>query len=129
MYLNHEFDIEAFRNADMLLTDNSLFDQLFENSPKSVRTAWENALMTVGSVFSKNTDGNVTYFSELYKQIFLNTIAGKDFAVLGTTVESAVEYAQKAIENLSSPMGHNNAVNRMRDKERQFYNEFLNNLL
>ncbi len=128
MYLNGDVDMDALRKADELLTGDDLFNKLFENVPETVKTAWEEALMEVGSVFSMDKDGNVNYFSELYRQIFVNATKGNDFEVLGNTEEAALEYATNAIDNLSDMTGYSDSVRRMREKEIRFYNAFIDKL-
>ncbi len=127
-YLNNEFDEEALSNANMQLTDNLLFEEIFRNCPETVKMAWEDALMEVGSVFSTDKYGNVNYFSELYKQVFLNSIKGNDYEVLGNTEDEAIEYAQNAINRLSNMDGYNSNAQYMREREKRFYEVFISNL-
>lgn len=128
MYLNNEFDGEALLIANAQLTDNLLFEKMFQNCPETVKVAWENALMEVGSVFATDESGNVDYFSQLYKQVFFQAIKGNDYEVLGNTVDEAIKFAQNAIGRLEVDNGYNSNIQYMRDREKRFYEVFINNL-
>jgi hypothetical protein len=84
--------------------------------------------MEVGNVFSTDKDGNVNYFSELHKQIFLNAIKGNGYEILGNTEDEAISFAQSAADSLSSSDGYNNNIRYMREKEKRFYEAFIDNL-
>jgi len=112
----------------MQLSDTLLFEKIFRNCPEAVKASWENALMEVESVFSTDEDGNVNYFSELYKQVFLNAIKGNGYEVLGNTEGEAVKFAQNAIGRLAGNNGYNSNARYMREKERKFYEAFIKNI-
>jgi hypothetical protein len=128
MYLNNEFDEKTLNYVNEKLTGSLLSEEIFRNCPDTVREAWENALMEVGNVFSTDKDGNVNYFSELHKQIFLNAIKGNGYEILGNTEDEAISFAQSAADSLSSSDGYNNNIRYMREKEKRFYEAFIDNL-
>lgn len=54
-----QFDEEALNNANMQLTHNLLFEEIFRNCPETVKATWEDALIDVGNVFSTDKHGNI----------------------------------------------------------------------
>lgn len=129
MYLSDEIDLSKLEDADKLFKDEELFDRLLEKCPDSVKNAWELALEDVGDLFSLNSIGNVNYYSELYNQVLFSMIKGNDFAVLGTTEEDAISFAQNAIDSLNNTTGYNNEALHMREREKRFYEGFISNLM
>ncbi len=128
MYLNDEFDIKTLNDVDKVLADDKLFERVFQDTPDSVKKAWDATLADTGNAFSMNSVENINYFSELYRQIFCSMIRGSDVKVLGKTEDSAVAFAQDAIENLKNVSGYSSEMIRMREKEREFYEKFISNL-
>lgn len=129
MYLSDEFDLSKLEDADKLFKDEELFDRLLDKCPDSVKNAWELALGDVEDLFSLNAIGNVNYYSELYNQVLFSMVKGNDFSVLGTTEEEAIRFAQNAIDSLNNITGYNDEALHMREREKRFYEGFINNLM
>lgn len=128
MYLSDEIDLSKLEDADKLFKDEELFDRLLEKCPDSVKNAWELALEDVGDLFSLNSIGNVNYYSELYNQMLFSMVKENTFAVLGTTEEDAINFAQNTIDRLTNSVGYNSGIVHMREKEKEFYAKFIDYL-
>lgn len=97
--------------------------------PDSVKNAWELAMDDVEDLFSLNPIGNVNYYSEFYKQVLFCMVKGNDLAVIGTTKEEAISFAQNAIDSLNNITGYNNEALHMLEREKRFYERFISNLM
>ena len=107
MYLDNDTDIQL---VDGLFKDQELYDKLFQGSPDTVKKAWYKALEDIGDVFALNTDGNLNYFSELHRTLLFQVMENKEIDIFGTTEDSAIEYAQRAIRTLENTSGYNKEI-------------------
>lgn len=129
MYLNDEIDLAKLEELDNLFKGEGVFDRLLAKCPDSVKNAWELAMDDVEDLFSLNSIGNVNYYSELYNQVLFSMVKGNDFAVIGTTKEEAISFAQNAIDSLNNITGYNNEALHMREREKRFYERLISNLM
>ena len=127
-YLNGDIDLDKLDEINEAFIDRKLPDRLLQNCPKHVKDAWKESLMDVGDVFGSMQEDRLVYFSELYKQVFLHMAQNKALDFLGTTEEDAVQFAQNSIEKLQNADKVNEVINRLRQKEISFYNQFLKHL-
>lgn len=101
----------------------------FEHAPEGVMTAWKAAMKETGiNGFGLDESGKMTHISQaLLARLF--TDSGQ--SVFGNSVDSAIRFAERAIQNLSNPelLKEDSAeVREEKEKERQFYMVFVEKL-
>ncbi len=101
----------------------------FEHAPEGVMAAWKAAMEETGiNGFGLDESGKMTHISQaMLARLF--TDSGQ--SVFGNSVDSALRFAERAVQNLSNPellKEDTAAVRQEKEKERQFYMVFAEKL-
>lgn len=103
------------------------------NAPEEVKQAWMKAAEETGlNGLGMNADGQMSHITQLHVQRAIKWYNGENPDVLGTTVESARQAVEKALYDLEHPLepitNRSASVQNSIEKEKEFYNAFLENL-
>lgn len=111
------------------------FGSVGANAPEEVKKAWLEAAKEIGANgLGMSGNGMLTHISEMMAQRMKDWIngTGRTNDLLGSTVQSAIMATEQALYDLgrSSSAGGLKSmdVQRMREKEREFYLSFLEKL-
>lgn len=115
--------------------DEKAFASVGANAPEEVKKAWMDAAKETGvNGLGISGNGMLTHISKMMVQRMENWMKGTGGTndLLGSTVQSAVSAAEKALYNLDHPRSTENLnsidVQRQQMKEREFCQLFLEKL-
>lgn len=135
--LNGQSDVELANSPEMTArnADNYAYnrqeEQLFDSLPASVWEAWQKAGQETGvNGYGMSPDGKLTHISQVQLQLLMGQLSGDKADVFGTSVESALEFAEEALYRLQNPLGQpfSPEVQQLEQKEILFYKKFIENL-
>ena len=112
------------------------FESIGSNAPAEVKQAWMEAARETGvNGLGIGGDGMIRHISQMMVQRLqknLQGISSDPNDLLGNSVSSAIWATSKALYDLENPLTPENTrsieVQRMRIKEKEFYQAFLNKL-
>ena len=115
--------------------DEEAFDMVGPNAPEEVKQAWMDAAKEIGvNGLGMSGNGMITHISQMMVQRakkWMNGI-GDTNDILGSTVQSAIRAAERALFDFDHPLEPNKVRSveeqQARIKERQFYVAFLERL-
>lgn len=101
----------------------------FEHAPEGVMTAWKAAMEETGiNGFGLDERGKMTHISQA---VLARLFTDSSQSVFGNSVESAIRFSERALQNLSDQellREDSAAVRQEKEKERQFYMVFAEKL-
>lgn len=110
------------------------FDGIGAHAPECVKQAWLDAADKVGvDGMGISASGKLSHISQFMAQQATRQLRGEDSSnLLGSSVQSAIQAADKALYALEHPRseGHPKTAQQLQDKEKekQFYREFIKRL-
>ncbi len=111
------------------------FKSVGPNAPEEVKTAWMEAAKEAGiNGLGMKENGMLGHISQMLVQQVINTYNGKPNPqdILGSTVQSALAAAQKALYALENPLRPSGSrspeVQQLVQKEKAFYKAFISKL-
>lgn len=110
------------------------FNQVGANAPESVKKAWLDAADKAGvDGLGISNSGKLSHITQMMVQRFLREYHGENGNdILGGSVQSAIRAANDALYALEHPLAPNSGRTaeeiKNREKEKLFYQEFLNRL-
>lgn len=136
-WLKKAAEMTGLASADN--TDESLsmeeraFQSIAPNAPEEVKQTWMKAVEQTGvNGVGLEENGMMSHITQLDVQRAIKWYHGKDTDVLGETVESARQAVEKALYDLEHPLeplaNRSAGVQKQIEKEKQFYEKFLENL-
>ncbi len=114
--------------------DEKAFEMVGPNAPQEVKDAWMEAAKEVNANgMGIRGNGMMSHISQMMVQRLNKQLKGEteNFDILGNTVESAIQAAQKALYDLEHPLVYtpkSMEVRQARIKEGEFYRAFLEKL-
>lgn len=107
------------------------YDELFAHTPASVRQAWEQAAAGGVDGFMREADRRLNDMPQLIIERLLGD--HQDYsALLGSSVASAYQFAERVIGNLEAELANQPGMDAnkraWKEKEMQFYQKFMENL-
>lgn len=115
--------------------DEKAFENVAGSAPEEVKNAWMEAAKETGvNGMGMTRDGKLSHISQLMVQQVINTYHGRQNPknILGSTVQSALYAAKKALYDLENPLEPINdkslEVRQQRMKEKEFYQAFIERL-
>lgn len=131
-------EMEEYQADSMLrrypLRQNAIdaVDTMFDDTAKGVEEAWKKAQEEAGlDATGVCEDGTLFFISEFMKQWQIRQNRGYDtIRVFGKSMESAMNYAKKALHSLQNPTIRETNMDYAvyKDKEEEFYERFIENL-
>lgn len=129
-YLDGKIDLEMLKrhSREMERRENLMF----EGCEKRVREAWKKAEQDTGiSGLGLDENGKMRYISEYARQLLRERMKGEEGNILGDTVETAIEFAKRAIESIENSLNEKKetiSLTQEREREKEFYIKFIKNL-
>ena len=127
-FLNGDMSIDELKAAtDYRAIRSGFLDQL----PESVKQAWEHAAAEIGvDGLGIDENGELLYPSELVKQYMLAKLKGESTEFCGDTMDTVMEFAKRTLAQLQDAhqLKYNAEMQKLKDKERLFYQNFIKNL-
>ncbi len=114
--------------------DEKAFEMVGPNAPQEVKGAWMEAAKEVNANgMGIRGNGMMSHISQMMVQRLNKQLKGEteNFDILGSTVESAIQAAKKALYDLEHPVVYTPRsieVHQARIKEGEFYRAFLEKL-
>lgn len=131
-------EMEEYQADSMLrryqLRQNAMdaVDTMFDDTAKGVEEAWKKAQEELGlDATGVYEDGTLFFISEFMKQWQIRQNRGYDtIRVFGKSMESAMNYAKKALHSLQNPTIRETNMDYAvyKEKEEEFYERFIENL-
>lgn len=107
-------------------------ETMFDDVAEGVEVAWKKAQEDAGvDATGIHEDGTLFFISEFMKQWQIRQNRGYDtIRVFGKSMESAINYAKKALHSLQNPTIRETNMNYAvyKEKEEEFYERFIENL-
>lgn len=138
-YLSYDKWIQNLLNYASKTNEMDFDEKAFENvagtAPEEVKKAWMEAAKETGvNGMGMTRDGKLSHISQLMVQQVIHTYNGRlnPKNILGSTVQSALHAAKKALYDLENPLEPVNdkrlEVQQQRMKEKEFYQAFIERL-
>lgn len=127
-FLNGDMSIDELKaSADYKAIRSGFLDHL----PESVKQAWEHAAAETGiDGLGIAENGELLYPSELVKQYMLAKLKGESTEFCGYTMDTVMEFAKRTLVQLQDAHQpkYNAETQKLKDKEKLFYQSFIKNL-
>ena len=117
---------------DKNASDEKAFASVGVNAPEEVKKAWMDAAKEVNANgMGIQSNGMISHISQMMEQQVIKMFKGetKNFDILGSTVESAIQATKQALYNLEQSIGYaSRGKEAYEAREREFYKAFLEKL-
>lgn len=130
-YLNQDISIEELKE----IADNSnrpkTYQDFINNFSNSIKNAWEKAKQEAGTDgFGMDEEGNIMYLTEFARMYVIAGIKAESTDLFGSSEESVLELAKEILERLNdkSQPEYNRDTQSFKDKEKVFYEKFIENM-
>lgn len=131
-YLEGEINIDMLKEFEVEIEEKVGDLSVFEGCMNEVKKAWMEAEKDIGiNGFGLDEEGKMQYVSEYVKQMIANQMKREEQNILGDTVESALEFAKRAVDAIEDflKMESSSIVFRQsKEREKSFYVKFMENL-
>lgn len=131
-YLEGEINIDMLKEFEEEIEEKVGDLSVFEGCMNEVKKAWMEAEKDIGiNGFGLDEEGKMQYVSEYVRQMIANQMKREEQNILGDTVESALEFAKRAVDAIEDflKMESSSIVFRQsKEREKSFYVKFMENL-